>query len=154
MSDQKSEKFRKILKNVIESHKKDTIQKIVERDVRVNHKGMSPQEGMKILNDWAKKGVPIIRFLNTLFIVKDNGDKTAKFHTLSSDRKDAFLVACYMFYEFMRKKDYSELTTTFTNEKVIDSLLKWPDNKMQDWESVNKTEDGFELKVDLYGLGK
>lgn len=154
MSDHKSEKFRGILKKVTESHKKSTIQHIVERDVRANHKGMSVQDGMAVLNKWAKTGVPIIRFLNTLFIVRDNGDKTAKFHTLSGDRKDAFLVACYMFYEYMRKKGYSELKTTFTNEKVIDSLLKWPDNEMQDWESVNKTDKGYELKVDLYGLGR
>lgn len=139
---------------LIKQHKEIPVAKIVERDLRVNYKGMPIEKGMKQLYNLQQSGYPIIRFLNTLFVVVDVNDDVVTFHTLSGDNKKFFLIACFMFYWHMKKQGFSEARTEFENKKVIDELLKYPDGKMESWESVEKTENGYLLKVDLNGMGE
>lgn len=139
---------------LIKSHKQIPVKKIIERDLRVNYKGMPIEQGMRQLYNFQKAGYPVIRFLNTIFIVEDVTDGVVTFHTLSGDTKRFFLIACFMFYWHMKKQGLSEVQTEFKNKKVIDELLKWPDGEMESWESVEETDNGYLLKVDLYGMGR
>lgn len=140
--------------DLIKSHKPIPIEKIVERDLRVNYKGMKLEDGLKQLYNLQKAGFPIVRFLNTLFVVEDTTDGVVTFHTLSGDTKRFFLIACFMFYWHLKNRGFSMAQTEFQNKKVIDELLKWPDGKMESWESVEETDNGYLLKVDLYGMGQ
>jgi len=139
---------------LIKQHKSIPISRIVERDLRVNYKGMPIEKGMKQLYNLQKAGIPIVRFLNTLFVIEDVEDDVVTFHTLSGDTKRFFLIACFMFYWHMKKQGFDEAQTVFKNEKVVDELLKWPDGKMESWESVEEVKDGYLLKVDLNGMGR
>lgn len=139
---------------LIRSHKQIPVSKIVERDLRVNYKGMPIEKGMKHLYNLQKAGYPIIRFLNTLFVIDSIDNGIVTFHTLSGDSKRFFLIACFMFYWHMKKQGFNEVQTEFENKKVIDELLKYPDGVMESWESVEKTDNGYLLKVDLYGMGQ
>jgi hypothetical protein len=139
---------------LIKQHKEIPLSKIVERDLRVNYKGMPIETGMKQLYNLQKAGIPIVRFLNTLFVIEDVEDDVVIFHTLSGDTKRFFLIACFMFYWHMKKQGFNEAQTVFKNEKVVDELLKWPDGKLESWESVEEVEDGYLLKVDLNGMGR
>ena len=139
---------------LIKQHKEIPLSKIVERDLRVNYKGMPIETGMKQLYNLQKAGIPIVRFLNTLFVIEDVEDDVVIFHTLSGDTKRFFLIACFMFYWHMKRQGFDEVQTEFENKKVIDELLKYPDGVMESWESVEKTDNGYLLKVDLNGMGE
>jgi hypothetical protein len=54
----------------------------------------------------------------------------------------------------MKKQGFDEAQTVFKNEKVVDELLKYPDGKMESWESVKEVKDGYLLRVDLNGMGR
>jgi hypothetical protein len=139
---------------LIKQHKTIPVDKIVERDLRVNYKGMPKEQGMKQLYNLQKAGYPVVRFLNTLFVIVDVNNNVATFHTLSGDNKKFFLIACFMFYWHMKKQGFDEVQTEFENKKVIDELLKYPDGVMESWESVEKTDNGYLLRVDLNGMGE
>jgi hypothetical protein len=139
---------------LIKQHKEIPVSKIVERDLRVNYKGMPLEQGMNELAKLQRAGNPIIRFLNTLFVVVGVDNNIASFHTLSGDKKKFFLIACFMFYWHMKNKGFDEVQTVFENKKVVDELLKYPDGEMESWESVEEVEDGYLLRVDLNGMGQ
>lgn len=139
---------------LIKEHKSIPVDKIVERDLRVNYKGMPKEQGMRQLYNLQRAGYPIVRFLNTLFVVEDVTNEVVTFHTLSGDTKRFFLIACFMFYWHMKNRGFNMAQTEFKNKKVINELLKYPDGEMESWESVEETDNGYLLKVDLYGMGR
>jgi len=141
------------LKKAAANVKKIPIEQIVRRDVKLNYSGMSAQEGMAKLEQLRKDGAGLVRFLNTIFVVTDSTGGRIRFHTISGDSRPAFLLACLLFYFYLKKLGYDEAMTTFTNPAVIKTLIASPTDKLPTWLSIQKTDNGYQLEVDLNGLG-
>ena len=141
------------LKRAAADVKKLPLQQIIRRDVKLNYAGMSAQEGMAELERLKKEGAGLVRFLNTIFIVTDSTGGRIKFHTMSGDSKKSFLLACLLFYFYLKKLGYDEAVTSFTNPAVIENLLGGSINDLPSWLSIQETDDAYQLEVDLNGLG-
>lgn len=144
-------------KKEVEGLKKElSLEEIVTADVKRNYPDITPEQGIKHVQDMMNAGAKIVQFFNSLFVIVGGGNRVIKFHTITADNERTYVTAAVMFFGYMKRRGATKLVTYFDNPAQVKKLKSVFPPAQAKWISVQPSEDPskgkFRLEVDLNGL--
>lgn len=117
--EQMAEKFK--------STKEMTVEEIVKKDIATNGKrlGVTLEQGYGAIKQFKDDGATFRRVGNTLFVIVDDANGIAIYHTINGDPLKVFLYNCLAFFAYLSKEGYTQAKTYFSDPFTKKLLEKY-----------------------------
>ena len=102
-----------------------THNQVVDADLAHNHPDQNPtQAKIALANELHNPGGRQFRFGDTIFVVRNTYNSTAKFHAINAAKATDFVGNLKKFFDAMKHLKYKLITTEVNNKKIIDVARK------------------------------